>query len=157
MREAISKTLSSSLTWDDSEHERAIDKLTAFSFSDRLGTLLWRVKYFNDASSYRPAILILARRLPRLNRGIAIKISEQALREWLHNHCDACLGAREIRQGDHVITCPTCKGGGVRKYTDRERHQAIGVNMSKHIDQVLNIIGGMDVQVAVQTRIKLAK
>jgi hypothetical protein len=53
MREAISRTLSSSLDWDDSEHEKAIDKLTAFSFSDRLGTLLWRVKYFNDASSYK--------------------------------------------------------------------------------------------------------
>jgi hypothetical protein len=157
MREAISKTLSASLDWDDSEHERAIDKLTAFSFSDRLGTLLWRVKYFNDASSYKPAILILAKRLPRLNRGIAIKVSEQALREWLYNHCGTCLGAREVRQGDHVITCPSCQGGGVRKYTDRERHQAIGANMSRHIDQVLNIIGGMDVQVSVQTRIRLEK
>lgn len=157
MREAISKTLSSSLVWDDSEHERAIDKLTAFSYSDRLGTLLWRVKYFNDASSYKPAVLILAKRLPRLNRGIAIKVSDQALREWLNNFCGACNGAKEIRSGDHVITCPTCNGGGVRKYTDRERAAAVGANMGKHIDMILNLIGGVDVQVSVRTRAKLEK
>jgi hypothetical protein len=157
MREAISKTLSSSLEWDDSDHERAVDKLTAFSYSDRLGTLLWRVKYFNDASAYKPAVFLLAKNLPTLNRGMAIKIAEQALKEWVLSFCTHCLGAKEIRSGDHVITCPCCGGSGVRKYTDRERAAFIGASMSKQVDTILHIIGGVDIQVAVKTRMKLEK
>jgi hypothetical protein len=157
MREAISKTLSSSLEWDDSDHERAVDKLTAFSYSDRLGTLLWRVKYHNDAASYKPAVFLLAKNLPNISKGIAIRIAEQALKEWVMSFCASCLGAKEVRSGDHVITCPCCGGSGVRKYTDRERAAAIGANMSKQVDTILHIIGGVDIQVAVKTRLKLEK
>lgn len=158
MREAISKSLSSSLEWDDSEHQRAIDKLTAFSYAEKLGTLLWRVKYFNDASSYRPAVFLLAKALPRLNKGIAIKVSQQVMNEWLYGFCQVCLGAKEVLSGEHVILCNSCGGSGVRKYTDAERAKAIGANcanMGKQIKLLHDIIGGIDVGVAVKTRLKL--
>lgn len=157
MREAISKTLSSSLEWDDSEHETAVDKLTAFSYSDRMGTLLWRVKYSNDASSYKPVVYLLAKSLPRLNRGIAIRVAEQSLREWLASFCTSCSGSRVARDGDKVIDCQTCRGVGARRYTDAERAAFIGANMSKQVDYILNVIGGIDISVAVKTRIRLEK
>jgi hypothetical protein len=157
MREAISKTLTSSLEWDDSEHERAVDKLTAFSYSDRMGTLLWRIKYSNDASSYKPAVYLLAKSLPRLNRGMAIKVAEQALREWLANFCTSCSGSKVARDGEKVIDCPSCMGVGTRRYTDAERAAFIGASMSKHVDYILNVIGGIDTSVAVRVRIRLEK
>ncbi|HYD35902.1 MAG TPA: zinc finger-like domain-containing protein [Vitreimonas sp.] len=158
MREAISKTLtSSSLEWDDSEHEGAVDKLTAFSYSDRMGTLLWRVKYSNDASAYKPVVYLLAKSLPRLNRSIAIKTSEQALREWLAEFCTSCSGSKVARDGDKVIDCPVCHGVGTRRYTDSERAAFIGANMSKNVDYLLNVIGGIDISVAVKTRLRLEK
>jgi hypothetical protein len=155
MREAISNALSSSLDWDDSEHERAVDKLTAFSYSKRLGTLLWRLKYHNDHTSLKPAVFLLAKELPRLNRGIAIKICEQAVHEWLMAFCPVCFGAKEVRSGEHIVICGACGGSGVRKYTNAERARAIGANMEKQFKQIHDLIGGIDRHVSEMTKLKL--
>ena len=157
MREAISHALSSSLEWDDSDHERAVDKLTAFSYSKRLGTLLWRLKYCNDKSSFKPAVYLLAKELPNINKGMAIRVCEQAVREWLFAFCPDCLGAREVRSGDHVVICGTCHGSGVRRYTDSERKMAIGANMAKQIKFIHDLIGGIDAHVASHTRMRMER
>lgn len=157
MREAISKALTSSLEWDDSDHERAIDKLTAFSYSDRLGTLLWRLKYQHDHTAYKPILHLIAKRLPRINRGIALRVAKQALHEWLYNFCPTCCGAKEIRRGELVVICAHCSGSGVRKYRDSERRHAIGAAMNKRVDELLSLIGGMDVAVSVGTKSRLAR
>lgn len=156
MREAIANALDSSLEWDDA-HEKAIDKLTAFAYSDRLGTLLWRVKYFNCQQSYKPALLILAKRLKPINREIAYKVAQQAMNEWLFSFCKTCLGAKEVKAGELVVSCKACCGTGVRRYTDQERQQAIGAHMPKQIKAIHDIIGETDRKVSKNIRNKLQR
>jgi len=157
MREAFAHTLRSSLTWDDSDHERAIDKLTAFSYADRLSTLLWRLKYGNDASAYKPVIFLLAKTLKPLNRNISIKIAEQAIHEWLFPLCPTCQGTKERMAGELRVVCRACSGVGVNRFSDRERELKIGGHFPKQIQTLHNLITGSDIKPGREMRKRLGK
>lgn len=157
MREVFAHTLRSSLDWDDSQHEKAVDKLTAFCYADRLATLLWRLKYGNDKTAYKPIVMLLAKSLKPMNRNISIKIAEQALYEWLFPFCPACLGAKEVMAGELRVVCRACNGVGVARYSDREREMKVGGNFSKQIENIHRIITGMDIQPGREMRKRLER
>lgn len=156
MKEAMSHVLHSSLEWDDSEHERAVDKLTAFSYSERFATLLWRFKYANDSSAYKPIIYMLARSL-KLSRSVAVKVAEQALHEWIFSFCPVCLGAKETMAGELRVVCPSCDGSGVARFSDKEREAKLGLNFGRHVDALLRIISGSDMKPSAEMRRRLLK
>lgn len=145
MREALAHALHSSLEWDDSEHERAIDKVTAFSYSDRLGTMLWRFRDSNDRTVHKTIILLLAKQLEKqlpsqFNRGKVIKIAGQALKEWSLTNCRTCYGSGEIMAGELKVVCRVCGGSGVKRYSDRERERVMGGHHPKHMKYLLDVI-----------------
>ena len=150
-------TLRSSLNWDDSDHERSVDKLTAFSFSDKLSTMLWRLKYGNDMSAYNPVVILLAKSLKPMNRNISIKVSEQAVYEWLFPFCLTCRGAKEIMVGDLKVTCKACDGVGVQRYTNKVRELNLGGNFDQHIEKIHSIITSSDIAPSIEMRKRLGR
>jgi len=157
MREAFSNTLRKSLDWDDVDHEKAVDKLTAFCYADRLSTLLWRLKYGNDASAYKPVVFLLAKTLKPLNKNISIKIAQQALHEWLFPLCTTCQGTKERMAGELRVVCRACNGTGVGRYSDRDRELKVGGHFPKQIETVLKLITGSDLKPGREMRKRLGR
>ena len=161
MREALSKCLSSSLVWDDSDHEKAVDKLTAFAYSERFATLLWRLKYANDHTVYWQVIEILVaiviKTTRRIGRMIATKIAEQAIHEWLFAFCPSCLGAKETMAGHLKIICPVCNGSGVARFSDQNRRVRMGGDYTKPLATLHRVISANDIKPAVEMRQRLAR
>lgn len=122
-RALIGRDLTSTLESD--YHEMPVDRIGAFSRGSRLGTLLWRLKYSHDASAYRPATLLLAKR-ESLQSTVGLRLVEMALNEWLLPQCSTCHGARELIVGPRRIICIECKGYGVKRYSNRERDSFLG-------------------------------
>lgn len=122
-RELIGRDLPSSLEAD--YYERPIDRIGAFSKGNRLGTLLWRIKYGKDLSCFKPAALLLAKET-QLQTPIGYRVCELAISEWLLPECETCRGAREVIFGPKRIVCPSCEGYGVKRYENWERSRFIG-------------------------------
>ena len=125
-----------------------VTRLAAFAHAPRLGTLLWRLKYSNDAAAHKPAVLIIASKLPRhMGLDYRRRVATAALREWLHDSCRTCNGARELVTETLRITCPACAGSGRHRYSDKERERNLGGPGAKLIGKALQVITGQDVTV----------
>lgn len=122
-REMISRDLSGTL--ESGYHEMPVDRLGAFAHANRLGTLLWRLKFTHDAKSYKPAVLLLAKRMS-LQSDIGIRLCHMAITEWMLPQCQACLGSRELIVGPRRIICEDCDGYGVKRYSNRQRDAFLG-------------------------------
>ena len=146
-REALSQDLHSALKGDDSTHVTPLDRVTAFSSSNRLGTLLWRIKYEQDYSNVKAASFLLAKTLQNTNKNLAIKIATQAIVEWIDANCKTCVGSKQMQMGELIIICQTCKGSGVHRYNDIERTLSIGVDAKKFSNlfkRLHDVIGEQD-------------
>lgn len=129
MKEILARAVNaSSLEWDDT-HETQVDRVAAMAGGSHLGSYLLRIREGAQPEWAHRAMLILAHRVIKrhhLSRSIAEKIAAQALVEWTYPHCPDCGGAREVMGEKIRILCPSCKGTGVRRWTDTERKEYIG-------------------------------
>lgn len=121
IRETIASALHSGLK-DSNERETPIERVTAFAGAGRLGTLLWRLKYANDPRAFKPASLLIGKKLPRnLHGSTRITIAQRALKEWCLPMCTVCNGAKEVMRGEKLVECRTCQGTGKRRHSEHER------------------------------------
>lgn len=145
MRESIAAALYSGLD-DAPERDTPVTRIAAFSRAPRLGTLLWRLKYANDAAAHKPAMLIIASKLPRhMTQTFRQKVATAALREWLHDSCRVCNGARELVTETLRIACTGCGGHGKHRYSDREREGLLGGPGVKMIAKAMSVITSQDI------------
>ena len=156
MRESIATALYQGLG-DEADKDTPITRIAAFAGSTRLGTLLWRVKYANDPKSYRPALLLIVKVLPNhVSRPTRTRIADWALKEWLHDMCRDCLGAKYMMVEERKIICQTCQGLGKHRYTNKERATAL---RSSNLDQLLaecaRLISEHDIRTEVTTSERL--
>lgn len=153
MKEILARAVNaSSLEWEET-HETQVDRVAAMAGGSHLGSYLLRIREGAQPEWAHRAMLILARRLIKrhhISRSIAEKIAAQALVEWAYPHCPDCGGAREV-MGEHIrILCPSCKGTGVRRWTDSERRGYIGAwgvrveqGLSFVMAEITSATGGM--------------
>jgi len=164
MRESVAAALNSSLDSDDM-HERPVDRLGAFSKSERIGTLLWRVKYDNDARSYKPALLLLTRLFLRRGEGrqFVQGLCKCVLDEWLMDKCRHCGGSGQILANQTLMTCHQCSGTGIHRFTDRQRAKSLHMKieqvekLNKRLGLIHDFLGDMDRKVNVRTLIELER
>ena len=126
-RESISQTLRGSLQDGPEGVERHIDRLRAFSTSDTLGTLLWRLKYDNEKPERRDVITAIVKKM-----GYATNVCDAALHEWLSPECKLCGGRITMIAGDKRYDCPRCeRHKGLHVYSDKDRANYMQVSRSE--------------------------
>jgi hypothetical protein len=80
------------------------------------------------------------------------KVARWAIQEWAHDKCpprpDGCGGAKEVPSSGQPIdgrqpmmSCPQCKGTGVRRWTDDDRIERMGADFSDGMARAHAIIG----------------
>jgi hypothetical protein len=133
LREAYAATGYASLEWDDN-HEKAVDRVAAAGKASKLGMDLWRCKYMNSSVAYHAVskglLALFKARYPAEATPIAWKCVEEALSEFLGPACASCNGAKEMILDELRIECQTCKGTGIRRYSDRDRSGRMRVSMA---------------------------
>lgn len=152
MREALASVLSglSSLQEDD-YRERPVDRLHALAAAERgsklaeLGVSIVALKAANRADEYVRSVDRLAHFLrlikPRPNAEMRIRIARQAVMEHIVDFCPTCKGTGEIPDQEglegaqRMKPCPECQGHGKRRYSDRERLDALGVKSVREVDR----------------------
>lgn len=127
LREIVASALAAGLT---------TDQIAAMAFADRLGCVLWRLKYANDAAAYQPALQLITRRMrQRKGEGRALlqKIAARSLLEYLDDKCNQCGGRGMVyAMSQAVHVCTECSGTGIKYHTDFERARAIGVPLERY-------------------------
>ncbi|MHB1023352.1 MAG: DnaJ-like cysteine-rich domain-containing protein [Acidobacteriaceae bacterium] len=164
LRQPVASAFTASLDSDD-QHERPVDRLAAFSKAPRLGTLLWRLKYGNDATCYKTSLLLIAKQLTRPNEGRELikKVCQIALDEWLADKCPQCGGSGQVMIREVVSECPNCAGTGMHRFKDVERARNLGMPLdrakqwNKRISEAHDLISDMDRQVNRRTAIELER
>lgn len=149
IRESVAAALRSGLK-DSPERETPLDRLTAFSGASRLGTLLWRLKYANDAKAFKPASWLVARALPRhISNSLRISVAGRALKEWCLSMCETCRGAKQIPEGDKLVDCRTCQATGKRRHTDHDRaRDGINAGLTPLLGKARQVIIAHDMETA---------
>ena len=128
LREAYAGTVLAGLQWDETR-ERAVDRVAAGGrASPEID--IWKAAYGLEAGAYRRLevrlLRVFSKRYPLEVNGA--RIVSQALHEYLSPHCTSCRGAREVVVGERRVVCPSCNGGGIRRYGDAERAQSMGLS-----------------------------
>ena len=135
LRRLLAVALQSADLSSNPNEENAIDRVLALATADRLGSLLWRLRWVNDAASFKPASLVLARRFQQshrrgqpLSRDIVHRLADRVLVEWLDDVCRACMGRGHRVAKDAPIalhSCTVCNGTGRRRHSDADRATAM--------------------------------
>lgn len=173
MRELVSRALLSSHLETIEERESAIDRIGALGRASKLGRALWHWKYAGDDSSARSAFKHLLRKAMRRTRiyrhsrefGLLEKICVAVLNEWINPNCHTCggKGAFVDEERNLKITCATCSGSRLHRYSDRERAMAIGVDaqayrfIDKRFHTVMLCLHGADGGAAYTVREQLER
>lgn len=152
MKERAQRAMGSSdLGWSEVTM-KDVDILTAMGWSDRhsdleaLGGMLLLIKtatrsrslfyipgndvYQATVTGARDALSELCRNhqdVKPIRRNRRDVLAGLVITEWIHDACPDCTGAGEIKREDNsvVITCPACKGGKKRRYSDYERMEVL--------------------------------
>lgn len=151
---------SSNLKSDAYHHDT--DTLAAVALSDRqFGSLLFRVKYANDASSYkrleeefgwdvkkRAALEGWPQRVDES------RVAKESLKHWLNDLCPVCNG-KGVKKMEFVDIlsdepCNHCEGSG-KKSVDCDRH------IKKWVEEMVSALEGMVIQAAGAAMDKLAR
>lgn len=97
--------------------------------------LVWKAKYLLEARAYRDAHKSLVQafldRYASETAEIAARCVEEALSEFLGPSCSACNGARELVADDLKVTCESCGGSGIRRYSDFERARRMQMSLQR--------------------------
>lgn len=132
-REALAATHHASLEWH--EREAAVDRVAASGKADRLGVCLWKAKYMQEVWAYLECRRELRKRfLVRYkyeNWGIAGKLVEQALTEFIACFCPDCLGKKEQLYENLRVICRGCAGSGIRLYSDIDRSKMTKLSLQR--------------------------
>lgn len=137
LRKLIATAVLGSDLTDNPIEETALDRVRAFAFADRLGGLLWRVKWMNDHRVYEPARVMLAHRMIRGREpmGILLRIAGCVLHEWLDDLCPACQGrGYSVVEGTpHARdACVACDATGIKRHSDASRIASVKLTESSY-------------------------
>jgi hypothetical protein len=118
------------------DRERPVDRVAATGWANSLGLLLWRAKYQLETDAYlhakRALVAYYCEHRSRFEQVVIVeKIADQCLHEYLSPHCTACRGAKELVTESLRITCSTCGGTGIRRYSDTARAQQMGLSVDR--------------------------
>ncbi|MDB5853268.1 MAG: hypothetical protein JWR22_1309 [Herminiimonas sp.] len=115
--ESYSRATQSSNLRDD-EHHHATEKLAAVALSSDLGAALFRVKFGNDATTYK-ALLTAWQAKVTVKAGLRKnwpdhikpnKLAAKSLNYWLNDICEACSGkGYEVATGTPKLSNDLCK------------------------------------------------
>jgi len=157
-------TVSSNLKDDEFHHDH--EKLAAVALSgvptDSPANLMYRVKYANDATSYK-ALLSDWERLVLMKAVIrswpqhinAKKVAQLSLDYWLNDICLTCGGKAHLPvEGIHNVLsdnpCPACKGTGTKELECES-------NWRKYITEMVESLNSMEVHAGGEAMRKLSK
>lgn len=133
LREPLASTSLASLEWSEGR-ERAVDRVAASGRVNGLWLALWKAKYMLEVRAHRSAINGLEThyrdRYKAERPEIATKIVLQIIREYIASFCVDCGGVRELLINDLKVTCVTCKGTGVRFYSDFDRARSMKLSLN---------------------------
>lgn len=65
------------------------------------------------------------------SQGIAERVVNECLHEFLGPVCIVCSGRKELIAGDLKITCAECDGSGLRRYSDVDRARAMQLSLQR--------------------------
>lgn len=151
-------TQSSNLRSD--EHHHDTDKLAAVALSSEFGSMLFRVKYANDATSYRrlgdewrwyvKKRAALAGWPERINDA---QVADESLAYWLNDLCPVCNG-KGFKKMEFVDVlsddaCNHCEGSG-KKSIEANRH------IKRYVEEMVTALEGMTIRAGSQAMSKLA-
>lgn len=125
------------LEWSD-HATRPIDYVAALSGASALAADILRAKS-NDTSALRRAVLLLAQKAQKvgmkqrlyLSPSQAIAFAAGVMIEVLNPKCRNCSGASTVLIDNLKITCPTCDGLGIHRYSNAERAKNAGVDSAR--------------------------
>lgn len=135
LRKLLAHALRASDLSASSTEETNLDRLLALAHATRLGGLLWRLRLANDAAAFRPAALIIAKRMlrgPHDNPKVVERVASCALMEWLDDLCRPCRGRGYLAPKDTPVltsVCTVCNGSGRAHYSDAVRAAGLGITL----------------------------
>lgn len=151
-------TQSSNLRSD--EHHHDVDKLAAVALSSEFGSLLFRVKYANDAGSF-PRLKeewrwYVKKRAALAGWPIHVKeeaVADSALFHWLNDLCPACggKGFKKMAFADILSDepCEHCEGSGKKSVKCEPR-------IHKYVEEMVSALEGMTIVAGGKAVAKLA-
>ena len=124
---------SPTLAWRDNA-TMPVEFVAALSAASDLGSDILRAKGGDQGAWRRAVIAVIGKVIKKsykarqpLSPAMAQIMAVCALVERIHPHCKTCHGAKVMQTALLKITCPTCGGHGIDRYTDRERAKLCGV------------------------------
>jgi hypothetical protein len=166
LRPSYGATVLAHLDWSDHELERAIDRVAAAGKVSPLGLLIWKAAYCHESTARTELERALMKRYrSRYLDGpiLGKKFVEQAVIEYLSPECLLCQGKKEVLHDNRLVSCPTCSGSGLKRYSDAERatRMELSWSMTKHsahkIGWILNLIRTEDSRVNYQMNVELER
>lgn len=158
-----SRSINSSNLRDD-EHNHSTEILAAAAMAERtakLGTLLFRVKYCNDATTYS-ALFAGWMGIVETKAGVrqwpsdvsASKVARISLDYWLNDLCTVCGGMgheplEHVPQVLHDEPCSCCHGTAKRPI--EARHDTV-----KYVTEMVEVLEAMIIHAGGETMRKLA-
>ncbi len=130
-----------------------VDCLGAMGIASRrhaIGIMAVRLKYANDASVHADMAEQLRRMIKKpLPQSLGRAIALQAMREFLMQQCKSCAG-RGYKAAPNGVKhpCQSCRGSVIKRYSDTERLQSIGISLAsvrtqeviRQVDYLVGII-----------------
>jgi hypothetical protein len=157
-REKLPSDLTSSLDTALDGSERPVDRLTAFSLSDRAGTQIWRYRAGDNEMS--PSVIEWLAKKAKTTK----KIATVSLWLYLWGHrCWQCHGKKHEFIGAKVVSCPTCKGLGYVRLRDRQLAALLDEPVEvarrawKAIQRCLDTLSNADRRVSVTMSLRLVE
>lgn len=149
--ERYSHSVGSSNLKDD-EHHTDTSVLAAVALSSPFASLLFRVKYANDASSYKQLRVEWIERVTEKADGShwptrikPWKVAVEALDYWLHDRCEACEG-RGYQKHEHApmltdVACHVCDGTGTVPFKCAQEIEKYAVGLLDDLNHMAYIGG----------------
>jgi hypothetical protein len=141
---------SANLKCDDTHFDT--DVLAAVALSSKFGGLLFRVKFFNDADSYRRLLhewtwIVSAKALRRgWGTHIAINVvADESLRRWVDGKCKVCTGLGHHKLFNTPVLsdkpCRPCQGTGEAPLKCDRRLRDYILDMTEELDAMARKAG----------------
>lgn len=90
-----------------------------------MGLAIWKARYCLESSAYDKACRLLTdwfrEQYTSEQKWLAEKIAEQSLYEFIFQFCPDCGGAGEVIADDLKVSCGTCSGSRLKRYSDKDR------------------------------------
>ena len=129
----VEKSLARVLSKGNLRHDPLItsgaDIVGALSFTTKLGSMLWRVKWGNDKNAVRPTAALLSKKIAKKGERqgrFLMRLAMIALQEYVDTRCHHCKGRGHVVNADRVVSsCTHCEGTGIARISDQRRIRAL--------------------------------